>query len=51
MLEALRQLRDEALAEVRAAASAADVERLRAAYLGRKGRLNAVIRDLPGLAA
>jgi len=49
MLDELRELRDLALTELRAATSADALERLRVAYLGRKGRLNALIRDLPSL--
>jgi len=51
MLERLRELKEQALADLTAAAGSEALERLRVDYLGRKGRLSALIRDLPSLPA
>ena len=51
MLDELRQLRDRALDEVKGVTSPEGVERLRVAYLGRKGQVNGFIDRLPALSA
>jgi phenylalanyl-tRNA synthetase alpha chain len=51
MLDELNQLRAKALAELAQAGGAEALERLRVAFLGRKGQLNAFIERLPGLSA
>jgi len=51
MLDELHSLRDEALEAIAAADSARSLEDARARYLGRKGRLRALLARLPQLSA
>ena len=51
MLDELSQLKDEALAAIQDARAADALEQLRVKYLGRKGRLKALIGALPSLPA
>jgi phenylalanyl-tRNA synthetase alpha chain len=51
MNERLSAISDEAMNAIAGAGSSADLDRIQAAYLGKKGALTAVLKDLPGLAA
>ena len=48
VLQELEQTRDEALAAIAAAASLAELDAVRVAYLGKKGSLTGVLRGLGG---
>jgi phenylalanyl-tRNA synthetase alpha chain len=51
LIAKLREFEEEGGAAIRTAASAADVERLRVEFLGRKGRLTGILRQLGELGA
>src|ERR1043165_9231671 len=51
MNERLSAISNEAMKAIAGATSSADLDRVQAAYLGKKGALTAVLKDLPGLAA
>lgn len=51
MKEKLNQIKEEALAAIGGAGSAADLEQIRIAYLGKKGSLTAVLRGMGALSA
>ena len=51
MNERLSAISNEAMNAIAGATSSADLDRVQAAYLGKKGALTAVLKDLPGLAA
>lgn len=51
MNERLSAISNEAMEAIAGATSSAELDRVQAAYLGKKGALTAVLKDLPGLAA
>ena len=51
MKEQLAKIKEEALASFQAAATAADLDELRVKYLGKKGELTAVLKQMGKLSA
>jgi phenylalanyl-tRNA synthetase alpha chain len=51
MIESLSAMAKDAMAAIAGAATAAELEQIQSAYLGKKGMLTVVLKGLPGLAA
>ena len=51
MREQLAKIREEALAKLSAVTSAAELEELRVRYLGKKGEMTAILKQMGGLPA
>jgi phenylalanyl-tRNA synthetase alpha chain len=51
MKEQLRQLKERSLSEIRAAGNTAELEALRVRYLGKKGELTAILKQMGSLSA